>query len=403
MYIMNSTSKTIDSLNFEDLEPHRFEDLIRQLIYDFRDWSSLEANGRIGLNDGFDGRGREAVTIEEDLETEEYGIRNSRHEDRLWLIQYRAEKKIGPQKIKNYIDEVTNNNDDSIYGIIFAASSDFSKKTRDVFRVKCREYNLNECYLWGRAEIEEMLFQPKNDLLLFTYFGVSLTIRRKSLKTNINSRLTIKREAIKHLGPINGRANHLFILLRDPNETKYPYKDEIRDFDDFPRWKIFQYLGHYHDGLKFLLIRYMAYLDDDRMHWDYIKEMNLARPSRDPWGNNGGKESVDRFDAIQFWEKIPNKNRGYFEVECFLAYDKILAIDEHGDRLFPHPHIYVPFYIKDGPFESFQLVTLKTVAPPYDELRFPDEKNIVKYFPDEFPRADVPELQKQTDPVEKRL
>jgi hypothetical protein len=35
-------------LHFEDLEPHRFEDLVRRLIYDFRPWRQLEATGRSG-------------------------------------------------------------------------------------------------------------------------------------------------------------------------------------------------------------------------------------------------------------------------------------------------------------------------------------------------------------------
>jgi len=43
-----STTKTLNPLPFQDLEPHRFEDLVRQLAYDFRRWKSLEAVGRGG-------------------------------------------------------------------------------------------------------------------------------------------------------------------------------------------------------------------------------------------------------------------------------------------------------------------------------------------------------------------
>ena len=35
-------TKTLNPLHFEDLEPHRFEDLVRQIIYDFKEWSLLE-------------------------------------------------------------------------------------------------------------------------------------------------------------------------------------------------------------------------------------------------------------------------------------------------------------------------------------------------------------------------
>ena len=56
------TSRTLGPLHLEDLEPHRFEDLVRQLIYDFRDWRALEATGRSGSDDGFDARGFEIVS-----------------------------------------------------------------------------------------------------------------------------------------------------------------------------------------------------------------------------------------------------------------------------------------------------------------------------------------------------
>jgi hypothetical protein len=51
---MPQPTRTFNPLHFEDLEPHRFEDLIRQLIYDFRQWRSLEATGRTGSDEGMD-------------------------------------------------------------------------------------------------------------------------------------------------------------------------------------------------------------------------------------------------------------------------------------------------------------------------------------------------------------
>lgn len=43
-----TTTRTLNPLPFQDLEPHRFEDLVRQLAYDLRRWKSLEATGRGG-------------------------------------------------------------------------------------------------------------------------------------------------------------------------------------------------------------------------------------------------------------------------------------------------------------------------------------------------------------------
>ena len=44
---MSTVTKTINPLHFEDLDPHRFEDLVRQHIYDFKNWRSLEPTGRL--------------------------------------------------------------------------------------------------------------------------------------------------------------------------------------------------------------------------------------------------------------------------------------------------------------------------------------------------------------------
>ena len=107
---MTTASTTINPLHFEDLEPHRFEDLIRQLVYDFRPWSSLEATGRSGSDDGFDARGYELLPIEEVEPDTEEGESKWAFQDRIWLIQCKREQKIGPQKIKKYLDEVLSNN-----------------------------------------------------------------------------------------------------------------------------------------------------------------------------------------------------------------------------------------------------------------------------------------------------
>src|SRR5687768_2785672 len=94
---------TLGPIHFEDLEPHRFEDLVRQLLYDFRDWRQIEATGRSGADQGFDARGWEiagGTVFEPDTEDilndsalAEEGVR-----DRLWLIQCKREKSISPAK-----------------------------------------------------------------------------------------------------------------------------------------------------------------------------------------------------------------------------------------------------------------------------------------------------------------
>src|SRR5437868_5651423 len=102
-------TRTIGPLHLEDLEPHRFEDLVRQLAYDFRPWRQLEATGRSGGDDGFDARGYEVpLEVEEDQNTEDAdAVEADRQSDeRIWLIQCKREKAIPPKKLRGYLDDM---------------------------------------------------------------------------------------------------------------------------------------------------------------------------------------------------------------------------------------------------------------------------------------------------------
>lgn len=181
---MAQATRTLNPLHFEDLEPHRFEDLVRQLLYDFREWSALEATGRGGADDGFDVRAREGIR-QQDSDEEDRDEADTN--ERVWLIQCKREKSITPAKLAGYAKEVLTDPKETIYGMIFAAPCHFSKKARDRFISTIREHGVQEFQLWGRAELEDLLLQPKNDHLLFAYFQTSLRVQRRSAKSLIRS------------------------------------------------------------------------------------------------------------------------------------------------------------------------------------------------------------------------
>ncbi|MFI5330564.1 MAG: restriction endonuclease [Desulfobaccales bacterium] len=378
---MKKATSTINPLHFEDLEPHRFEDLVRQLIYDFREWRSLEATGRSGSDEGFDIRGWEAIRpLEVDKEDEEG--EDAVTEDRIWLIQCKREKSIPPAKIRKYLDDIFATNKENLYGLILVAPCDFSKKTRDTFIQGIREKSIQEFRLWGRAELEDMLFQPKNDHLLFAYFGISIVTRRRSLKTQIRSILSIKKKAIKYLGPLN-YYDQKAVLLRDPEETRYPYQEQISDFNMFPRWEVNYFDGYEHNGLKFLRRNYYAYLADDKISFDFAQLINTAAVREDPWLE--ADQKLDQDDCSQnllkFWNnEITEKNGGRLEIVGIIPFNKIIEIDGDGDNWFEGPHIYVQFDMQNGPFEGLY-VTLKTLS---GEIFYPELKNRIKFFPEEF-------------------
>ena len=108
---MPIVTRTTHPLPFHHLEPRRFEDLVRQLAYDFRPWRQLEATGAGGHDDSFDIRGWEIVggppQAEERLDEENPEEAHVPSEsDRLWLIQCKREAEIGPTKLASYVDAI---------------------------------------------------------------------------------------------------------------------------------------------------------------------------------------------------------------------------------------------------------------------------------------------------------
>jgi hypothetical protein len=383
---VTKATKTVNPLHFEDLEPHRFEDLVRQLVYDFRQWRRLEATGRLGSEQGFDIRGWETTPIaaeelEENDEAEETDA--APPADRLWLFQCKREKSISPKQLKGYLDEIRIDPAVPLYGAVFVAACDFSKKARDAFREWCIGHNISEHQIWGKAELEDMLFQPKYDHLLFAYFGISLQIRKRSLKTALRARLAIKRQALKYLGPFDNFM-HRPVLLRDPDATEYPSKDQIKDFDKNPKWMVCYFAGHYPFGLIFRYREHFAYLADDKRRFDYEKRVNLLSDHpEDPWTTFDDEYYALRMKVAHYCRTLSKANEGRLEIDGFIAYDDILAIDERGDVVFEHPHVYVRFS-GGTPFSAGIIGTIYTYYPERKAYRVLLEDQ-VKFFPESYP------------------
>ncbi|WP_321786398.1 restriction endonuclease [Burkholderia pyrrocinia] len=387
-------TRTIGPLHFEDLDPKRFEDLVRQLAYEFKPWRRLEATGRSGNDDGFDARGYEiiaketqpSVSVAEGEAVEDESPLNEDIDDRLWLIQCKRERTIGPKALVKYLDDTVLGRDEKLHGLVFTAACDFSKKARDNFAQKCREMELEEWHLWGKAELEDQLFRPENDHLLFAYFGISLTIRRRTQRADLRARLVMKRKANRLLQA----RSHASILLRSPDATEYPYTGDLANFEKNPLWMVWQYRGMLHNGLRFCVRRHFAYLSDDGKSWDAAMAVNDARSSHeDPW--LGDHENAEKRQAIyEFWSKIPEANQAWFEVVGVVLFEDILDIDELGDEYVEAPHVYATFGPGvRGPFKGF-IAEVESTGRWDQRSYYPDERTDgrIAYFPPEFREPD---------------
>lgn len=373
-------TRTYGPIHFEDLDPHRFEDLVRELIYDYKEWQTIEATGRSGSDDGFDIRAYEKVEQETRNEEEDEEVAPVHPMDgNMWMIQGKREKGVGPKRVKEIIDEIDSTN--TPYGYILAASANFSKKSYDVFRDELRKKGVMEFYLWGKAEMEDMLHLPKNDRIPFTFFGISLVSRKRSQVSAIRSTVVIKNKLIRALGDDTFNKP---VLLRDLKDTKYPFEGEYGDFEKYPRWREYRAYRHHPLGIWCHIQEYYAYIDTEKKEWDFTKAAKLVHKEMQ-YEEDRQKSFEDGQKVRRVWEFFKRANQGTFIVDGLVRYDSIELIDDRGDNHFEFPHLYVDFKKKSGPFSWYR----HFLEVEEQKFELDDTWREVEIFPEDFPSKPV--------------
>jgi hypothetical protein len=265
-------------------------------------------------------------------------------EGNLWMIQGKREKEIGPKRVKEILADIDSKNPP--YGYILAASSNFSKDSYDVFRDELRKKGVMEFYLWGKAELEDMLYLPKNDRILFTFFGISLVSRRKSRTTEIRQVVVNKNKLYRILG--DHMNFYQSVLFRDSKDTHYPYKAEYKDFKDHPRWLEYKAIDYHPLGIIVALRKYFAYIDIEKKEFDFTEAVNLIFRESD-LQEERTEQRKNQEKVEDYWEYLPHRNQAYFIRNGLTRYDEMLVIDDKGDTWYKFPHIFVDFGPKTGP------------------------------------------------------
>ena len=374
---MSSVTRTLNPLHFEDLEPKRFEDLIRQLAYDFKIWRRLEATGRSGSDDGFDARGYERIDLGgSSLAIDEEQDAADNLSDRLWLIQCKREKTINPAKMHLHLSAIKLDKQFPIHGIILASACDFSKKSRDVLISWCRDNGINEWHIWGKAELEDQLLQPKNDGILFAYFGISLLIRRRSKVTEVRRQLMIKNKLKQLLE--DSYLHH--VLIRDIEDERYPY--DLVDGDN-PNWRVREVVSVHARGLILRRLMRPAWISSDSDGWDAA----FGSPGQDSsngfdyWNIEQEKYSELNIQSLAIWQKIPDIEKAWVYTDIIVPYSQIVLIDDVGDDVFDGPHVYV----SDWNASVLGCNKIESMESPKREFHLDDDKYKyrVNIFPNE--------------------
>ena len=380
-----TATRTTNPLPFQDLEPKRFEDLVRQLAYDFRPWRRLEATGRSGADEGFDARGLEIVDPALESESPEGADDDVADDgaataaDRLWLVQCKRERAIGPAKAATYLGDIVLSAEAPLHGLIFAAACDFSKRTRDTIFDWCRANGIAEVHVWGRGELEDMLFQPKNDNLLFAYFGISLTIRRRALATQLRAELATKRKLKKTVMTSSAE-----ILVRDPSADNYP---SVESGKRPTKWWVYapEELTHY--GLMVSVKWHYAYINAETGEWDAADAVS-SMERHHPWRVADAKKEELDDAACKAWDALPEQNRGWLKTSGFIPLRSIIAVDEMGDDVFNGTHLYVPFHPTKGPFDGGGYWARLTTTSRYEGDFDPLPEKRIERFAKELRRQD---------------
>jgi hypothetical protein len=384
-------TRTYAQIHFEDLDPKRFEDLIRELIYDYKDWQNLEATGRSGSDDGFDIRGFEKTTeisVSTDEDGEDVEERKSK-EGNPWMIQVKREQDIGPTRIKEILKDVDPKNPP--YGYILVASANFSKKSYDIFRAELQAKDVMEFHLWGKPELEDMLHQPKNDRILFTFFGISLTSKRRSRTTEIRAKILAKNKILKLS---DAWTSYTEILVRDANDESYPYNEDYPDFKSKPRWQVFRGHTPHVSGIRIEIHRHYAYVDHEKKEYDFAPLLELAYHEDDDDASREERRNdyETRKKVKDFHDHLPKRNQAEYTREGIIFFEDMAVIDDKGDIVHQFPHIFVRY----GKYWPFRLLR-DLITTVEDDLVVMKDYKRISVFPPTFPDPVIGQLHKDQD------
>jgi hypothetical protein len=225
-----------------------------------------------------------------------------------------------------------------------------------------------------------MLHLPKNDRILFTFFGISLVSKRRSRATEVRSIVSTKNKLYRAVGE-RGRL-YKPVLIRDLNDVHYPYENEYKDFKKRPRWKEFMVFEHHPLGLSVHAHEYFACLDRNNKEWDFTKEADLV--NRQVESDDERKSRNENRELVEdVWDFLPQNNQAHLIIYGLLRYSDIAVIDDKGDVLYDFPHLYVDFNTGRRPFVGY----INILQIGEKEISLSEEYKQIKVFPDKFKKA----------------
>jgi hypothetical protein len=246
---------------------------------------------------------------------------------------------------------------------------------------------VTELYFWGKDYLEDQLSLPQNDEILFTFFGLSLSPRRRSrtaeLKFNINNKNKILKLIFGRDELINqGVPRRKTFLLRDIKADHYPDRGEYPDFEKHRRWEEHVAVQVNAVGVFFKVRERYAYLDEAKKEWDFSTAIDLIPRKHNIDEANQARLEDEGKKAERFWRHLPRRFQAKLVLYGFVPFKDMLIIDDRGDPEYTDPHMFIDF----GPHGPFQhdLANLVHNRGTMHESKFRDFKR-ARIFPSTFP------------------
>jgi hypothetical protein len=238
------------------------------------------------------------------------------------------------------------------YGLIVAAACDVSAATLSAFRTSAAGRGVREFLLWTNAHLEDLLFLPRNDHLLFAYFGISLQTKVRSQLTSVRATITAKRKLRSALKLDTEGHHQKWVLIRDVEDSDYPKPTVAQEHlrDRAAPGHAAELLTFYGRGLLVERFAYAGSVEEDGS-WDYDPETRSALPQfgHDYW-KEVDPEARNRID-VPYDDPVRKIIREF----AFLPYENILEVDPFGDALNDAPHVFCRFSGPDGPYDMMAI------------------------------------------------
>lgn len=340
-----TATKTTNPLHFEDLEPKRFEDLVRQLAYGFRAWRVLEPTGLLGDDEGIDILGIEAPPADESSET------------RSWRFQCKRYRRLGPKQIREVVHEVVPDQTNAPYGLVVAAACNLTAEAILAFHEEAKKVGVQEAHFWSKAKLEDLLFQAENDHLLFAYFNISLRTKRRSELERVRHVMAVKRKLVSAFQADTLAAlAHEDLVVRDVNDEHYPSPAPGKGASR--SWHGARALWTDHAHLVVQVRRWVGWNKPDGT-WDIDDESSESHnipELRDDAEHRKESHRLHR-ERVLLEKMIPESERISVTGAARLPYAAILEVDPIADPRVRAPHLICE-YNRDakGPYDGFMLV-----------------------------------------------